>query len=73
MGCTSFTCGLKFSRTAVLSVTRYRASPDLNYVAGIRLQPIQLDRVLLAGDSGGDAFTLQYHRMEASSGESRPK
>lgn len=60
-GCTSFTRGLKLSRAAVLSVTRYCASPDLHYVACIRLQPIQLYRVLLAGYSGGDAFTLQYH------------
>lgn len=61
MGCTSFTCGLKLSRVAILSVTRYCASPDLNYVAGIRLQPVQLYGVLLAGYSGGDAFTLQCH------------
>lgn len=61
MGCTSFTCGLKLSGAAILSVTCYCAGSDLNYVAGIRLQPVQLYRVLLAGYSRGDAFTLQCH------------
>lgn len=60
-GRTSFTCGLELSWAAILSVTRYRASPHLNYIAGVGLQSVQLYRVLLAGDSGGDAFTLQCH------------
>lgn len=60
-GCTSFTRGLKLSRAAILSITGHCASPDLNYIAGIRLQSIQLDGVLLAGHGGGDAFALQCH------------
>lgn len=57
---TSLACGLKLSRTAVLPVAGYGAGTDLDHVAGVRPQPAQLHRVLLAGHRGGDALTLQH-------------
>lgn len=58
--CTSLTCGLKLSRVAVLPIASYGAGADLDHVAGVRPQPVQLHGVLLAGHCGGDALTLQY-------------
>ena len=58
--CTSLTCGLKLSRVAVLPIASYSAGADLDHVAGVRSQPVQLHGVLLAGHCGGDALTLQY-------------
>ena len=54
------TCGLKLSWVAVLPIASYRAGSDLDHIAGIGPQPIQLHGVLLAGHGGGDALTLQH-------------
>lgn len=56
---TSLTGGLKLSWVTVLAIAGHRASSDLDHVAGIGPQPIQLHGVLLAGHSGGDALILQ--------------
>lgn len=56
--CTSFTRGLKLRRAAVLPIASHGAGPDLDHVARVRPQPIQLHRVFLAGHRRGDAFAL---------------
>lgn len=55
---TSLACGLKLSRVAVLPIASYRAGANLDHIAGIGPQAIQLHGVLLAGHCGGDALTL---------------
>lgn len=65
---TSLTRGLKLSWVAVLPVAGYCAGADLDHIAGIGPQPIQLHRVLLAGHSGGNALVLQCQGQAAPSG-----
>lgn len=69
---TSLACGLKLSWTAVLPVASYGAGTDLDHIAGVRPQPVQLHRVLLAGHRGGNALALQHQEKQGTSVALRP-
>lgn len=49
---------LELGGEAVAAVSSHCARPDLHHVPGIGLQPVQPHRVLLAGDSVGNAIAL---------------